>query len=122
MSYSDTDDASTKDVLPPHTPPPHPPALEPYMAFTTIPRAAPGTTCCSISTFLHNNHTTLLVTSATKVADGLTATAFVAYTIKVGVCFRLVFLFIVRLVAAVDKGQVPHASAVEQEEKKGRRI
>ncbi|KAG0322275.1 Sorting nexin, cytoplasm-to-vacuole targeting pathway/endosomal sorting [Linnemannia gamsii] len=84
MSYSDTDDASTKDVLPPHTPPPHPPALEPYMAFTTIPRAAPGTTCCSISTLLHNNHTTLLVTSATKVADGLTATAFVAYTIKVG--------------------------------------
>ncbi|OAQ31512.1 PX-domain-containing protein [Linnemannia elongata AG-77] len=84
MSYSDTEDASTKDVLQPHTPPPHPPALEPYMAFTTIPRAAPGTTCCSISTLLHNNHTTLLVTSATKVADGLTATAFVAYTIKVG--------------------------------------
>jgi hypothetical protein len=62
------------------------------MAFTTIPRAAPGTTCCSISTLLHNNHTTLLVTSATKVADGLTATAFVAYTIKVGVRYILFIL------------------------------
>ncbi|KAF9092787.1 Sorting nexin, cytoplasm-to-vacuole targeting pathway/endosomal sorting [Mortierella sp. GBA35] len=81
MSYSD-DDASTKDVLQPHAP--QPPAMEPYMAFTTIPRAAPGTTCCSISTLLHNHHTTLLVTSATKVADGLTATSFVAYTIKIG--------------------------------------
>ncbi|KAK3842065.1 MAG: hypothetical protein J3R72DRAFT_443560 [Linnemannia gamsii] len=81
MSFSDTDDASTKDVVQSHTPPP---AMEPYMAFTTIPRAAPGTTCCGVSSLLHNNHTTLLVTSATKVADGLTATAFVAYTIKVG--------------------------------------
>ncbi|KAG0269483.1 Sorting nexin, cytoplasm-to-vacuole targeting pathway/endosomal sorting [Linnemannia exigua] len=83
MSFSDTDDASTKDVLQPHTPPPAS-AMEPYMAFTTIPRAAPGSTCCGISNLLHNDHTTLLVTSATKVADGLTATAFVAYTIKVG--------------------------------------
>ncbi|KAF9935434.1 Sorting nexin, cytoplasm-to-vacuole targeting pathway/endosomal sorting [Linnemannia zychae] len=84
MSYSDTEDGSTKDVLQPHSPQPAGHVMEPYMAFTTIPRAAPGTTCCGISTLLHNNHTTLLVTSANKVADGLTATSFVAYTIKVG--------------------------------------
>ncbi|KAG0300681.1 Sorting nexin, cytoplasm-to-vacuole targeting pathway/endosomal sorting, partial [Dissophora globulifera] len=37
-----------------------------------------------ISTLLHHQHTTLFVTSATKVADGLTASAFVTYTIKIG--------------------------------------
>ncbi|KAF9163550.1 Sorting nexin, cytoplasm-to-vacuole targeting pathway/endosomal sorting [Actinomortierella ambigua] len=56
-----------------------------YTAYTTIPRAAPGSQCCSISNFIHQDPTPmLLITSATKVADGLTAGTFVAYTIKVG--------------------------------------
>lgn len=84
MSFSDSDDGGHQDTRP-TTPPMS--YTEPYTAFTTIPRAAPGTPCCGISTLLHNphGHTTLLVTSAVKVADGLTAGAFVAYTIKVGV-------------------------------------
>ncbi|KAF9300228.1 Sorting nexin, cytoplasm-to-vacuole targeting pathway/endosomal sorting [Mortierella antarctica] len=83
MSFSDSDDGGHQDTRP-TTPPMS--YTEPYTAFTTIPRAAPGTPCCGISTLLHNphGHTTLLVTSAVKVADGLTAGAFVAYTIKVG--------------------------------------
>ncbi|KAG0090931.1 Sorting nexin, cytoplasm-to-vacuole targeting pathway/endosomal sorting [Podila epicladia] len=83
MSFSDSDDGGHQDTRP-TTPPTS--YTEPYTAFTTIPRAAPGTPCCGISTLLHNphGHTTLLVTSAVKVADGLTAGAFVAYTIKVG--------------------------------------
>ncbi|KAF9210420.1 Sorting nexin, cytoplasm-to-vacuole targeting pathway/endosomal sorting [Podila verticillata] len=84
MSFSDSDDGGHQDAARPATPPVT--FVEPYTAFTTIPRAAPGTPCCGISTLLHNphGHTTLLVTSAIKVADGLTAGAFVAYTIKVG--------------------------------------
>ncbi|KAG0337001.1 Sorting nexin, cytoplasm-to-vacuole targeting pathway/endosomal sorting [Podila humilis] len=84
MSLSDSDDGGHQDSTRPSTPPLA--YVEPYTAFTTIPRAAPGTPCCGISTLLHNpnGHTTLLVTSAVKVADGLTAGAFVAYTIKVG--------------------------------------
>ncbi|KAF9409786.1 Sorting nexin, cytoplasm-to-vacuole targeting pathway/endosomal sorting [Podila epigama] len=83
MSFSDSDDDGHHDQRPVTPPMPY---VEPYMAYTTIPRAAPGTPCCAISTLLHNpeGHTTLLVTSATKVADGLTASSFVAYTIKVG--------------------------------------
>ncbi|KAF8924160.1 Sorting nexin, cytoplasm-to-vacuole targeting pathway/endosomal sorting, partial [Dissophora ornata] len=81
MSFSDIDDSTLpQESLRNETPPPG----EPYTAFTTIPRAAPGTTCCSISTLLHQPHTSLFVTSATKVADGLTASAFVTYTIKIG--------------------------------------
>ncbi|KAG0043150.1 Sorting nexin, cytoplasm-to-vacuole targeting pathway/endosomal sorting [Gryganskiella cystojenkinii] len=79
MSFSDSEDHRPEQQRP-HTPPP----AEPYTAFTTIPRAAPGTTCCSVSTLLHQPHITLFVTSATKQADGLTASAFVAYTIKIG--------------------------------------
>lgn len=89
MSFSDSDDGGHQDTARPTTPPAT--FVEPYTAFTTIPRAAPGTPCCGISTLLHNpnGHTTLLVTSAIKVADGLTAGAFVAYTIKVGVSTSL---------------------------------
>ncbi|KAG0204659.1 Sorting nexin, cytoplasm-to-vacuole targeting pathway/endosomal sorting [Mortierella sp. GBA30] len=79
MSSSDTE-SYPQESQRPQTPP----GVEPYTAFTTIPRAAPGTTCCAISSLLHLPHQTLLVTSATKVADGLTASAFVAYTIKIG--------------------------------------
>ncbi|KAF9956557.1 Sorting nexin, cytoplasm-to-vacuole targeting pathway/endosomal sorting [Mortierella alpina] len=78
MSSSDSE--QPQDSSRPHTPP----AVEPYTAFTTIPRAAPGTTCCGISSLLHQPHQSLLVTSASKVADGLTASAFVTYTIKIG--------------------------------------
>ncbi|KAG0226006.1 Sorting nexin, cytoplasm-to-vacuole targeting pathway/endosomal sorting [Actinomortierella wolfii] len=56
-----------------------------YTAYTTIPRAAPGSQCCAISNFIHQDpQPMLLITAATKVADGLTAGTFVAYTIKVG--------------------------------------
>ncbi|KAF9937410.1 Sorting nexin, cytoplasm-to-vacuole targeting pathway/endosomal sorting [Mortierella alpina] len=78
MSSSDSE--HPQDSSRPHTPP----AVEPYTAFTTIPRAAPGTTCCGISSLLHQPHQSLLVTSASKIADGLTASAFVSYTIKIG--------------------------------------
>ncbi|KAG0262042.1 Sorting nexin, cytoplasm-to-vacuole targeting pathway/endosomal sorting [Mortierella polycephala] len=87
MSFSDSEnDSYPQDINRPHTPPSHEPEQEPepYTAFTTIPRAAPGTTCCTVSTFLHQAHSGLFVTSATKVADGLTASSFVAYTIKIG--------------------------------------
>ncbi|KAI1316864.1 Sorting nexin, cytoplasm-to-vacuole targeting pathway/endosomal sorting [Mortierella claussenii] len=89
MSFSDHDDgtlAHDSPALPTdQTGLAEPPEPEPYTAFTTIPRAAPGTPCCSISTLLHQqHHTSLFVTSATKVADGLTASAFVTYTIKIG--------------------------------------
>ncbi|KAF9905671.1 Sorting nexin, cytoplasm-to-vacuole targeting pathway/endosomal sorting, partial [Lobosporangium transversale] len=81
MSFSDhSEDSHSQDNLQAHSS--H--AVEPYTAFTTIPRAAPGTPCCSVSTLLHQPHTSLFVTSATKVADGLTASSYVAYTIKLG--------------------------------------
>lgn len=89
MSFSHTDDG----FPPSHNNDSHdgvhdnPAPAEPYTAFTIIPRAAPGTTCCSISTLLHQPNVTLSVTSANKVADGLTAGSFYAYTIQVGVSF-----------------------------------
>ncbi|KAF9102362.1 Sorting nexin, cytoplasm-to-vacuole targeting pathway/endosomal sorting [Mortierella sp. AM989] len=88
MSFSETDDASlSQDNLHHHNQNQnnnHSFQEEPYTAFTTIPREAPGTICCKICTYLHEPHTSLFVTSATKVADGLTASSFVAYTIKIG--------------------------------------
>ncbi|KAG0003418.1 Sorting nexin, cytoplasm-to-vacuole targeting pathway/endosomal sorting [Entomortierella chlamydospora] len=82
MSFSETDDPTiSQDNLHDQT---YSYQEQPYTAFTTIPRNAPGTPCCKISDFLHEPHTSLFVTSATKVADGLTASAFVAYTIKIG--------------------------------------
>ncbi|KAG0365673.1 hypothetical protein BC939DRAFT_451365 [Gamsiella multidivaricata] len=87
MSFSDTDEGILpQDSLRNETPPPveTEPEPEPYTAFTTIVRPAPGAKCCNTSTLLHQPHTSLFVTSATKVADGLTASSFVAYTIKIG--------------------------------------
>ncbi|KAF9170044.1 Sorting nexin, cytoplasm-to-vacuole targeting pathway/endosomal sorting [Mortierella sp. AD011] len=82
MSFSETDDPTTsQDNLHDQT---YSYQEQPYTAFTTIPRNAPGTPCCKIGDFLHEPHTSLFVTSATKVADGLTASAFVTYTIKIG--------------------------------------
>ncbi|KAF8973454.1 Sorting nexin, cytoplasm-to-vacuole targeting pathway/endosomal sorting [Entomortierella lignicola] len=88
MSFSETDDSSLSHDNHDHTNNNstnyYSYQEEPYTAFTTIPRNAPGSPCCKISDFLHEPHTSLFVTSASKVADGLTATSFVAYTIKIG--------------------------------------
>ncbi|KAF9976585.1 Sorting nexin, cytoplasm-to-vacuole targeting pathway/endosomal sorting [Actinomortierella ambigua] len=79
MSDSDSESRSHHDTPVGYYEPPE------YTAYTTIPRAAPGSQCCSIGTFIHQDPTPmLLITAATKVADGLTAGTFVAYTIKVG--------------------------------------
>ncbi|KAG0227975.1 hypothetical protein B0O80DRAFT_414154 [Mortierella sp. GBAus27b] len=63
----------------------HAPVEEPYTAFTIIPRQAPGTLgCCNTGTYLQHHDAIVQVTNAAKVADGLTASSFYAYTIKVG--------------------------------------
>ncbi|KAK3805596.1 MAG: hypothetical protein J3Q66DRAFT_319804 [Benniella sp.] len=84
MSSSDSDDG----YAPRHSHHTHDahdaPPVEPYTAFTIIPRPAPGSSCCSIGAFLHQSDAIVHVTSANKVADGLTAGSFYAYTIKVG--------------------------------------
>ncbi|KAF9439257.1 Sorting nexin, cytoplasm-to-vacuole targeting pathway/endosomal sorting [Entomortierella beljakovae] len=85
MSFSEVDDSThAQDNLNSHNNFNYSNQEEPYTAYTTIPRNAPGTPCCRTCDFLHEQHTSLFVTSATKVADGLTASSFVAYTIKIG--------------------------------------
>ncbi|KAF9585436.1 Sorting nexin, cytoplasm-to-vacuole targeting pathway/endosomal sorting [Lunasporangiospora selenospora] len=80
MSHYRSDDAPEEVE---HHQPHSIPQSVPYMAYTTIPRDAPGTRCCSISTLLLQP-TTILVTNHSKVPDGLSASSFVAYTIKTG--------------------------------------